>query len=292
MKPKVFSERHEKAILEKRLKISMRIELRKSILRMMDNYSSWDSNNGENMSLNYVEHSMLDRRGWDKLQWWNGEKFISAQSFSEFIVKGTPSHVLDAIELFIEYLNFKRHPDFENDINNLFEIHNSSIRYFQKEFYIIDSAFIESVILKQAQELLQTNQFRGALDEFLRARSAHAEKNYKDTILYSNHAFESTMKSILNIQNKKTGELIKKICHGGLIPSYYESFLNSFYEILCIVPTTRDNEAGHGQGKELKSIPPALAELSLHLSASVIVFLMKRYIEQNPPKAKEDEVPF
>ena len=90
----------------------------------------------------------------------------------------------------------------------------------------------------------------------------------------------------------KTGELIKKVCHGELIPTYYEGFLDAFQNILSIVPTTRDNEAGHGQGKEVTSVPPALAELTLHLSASMIVFLIKRYAEKHLPQLDEEEIPF
>lgn len=150
---------------------------------------------------------------------------------------------------------------------------------------------MESQVLAEAQKLLETTSFQGALDEFMQAGTAFMEKNYKQTVLMANHALEGTMKSVLNLPNKRTGELIKKVCYSGLIPSYYEGFLNSFHDFVSIVPMTRDNEAGHGQGKDIKLIPSALAELALHLSGSMIVFIIKRYMERNPVD-EGDEIPF
>lgn len=294
MKGKVFSERHEKALREKRIKLSLRQELRKSLLRLLNRYSvlgGW--NNEENLTFEAVSAAILDRRGWETLQWWDGKRMSPVCNFDEFIEKGAPHHVLDAIEIFLDEIDYKKRPSFGQELNALFEIHHSPLRYFRGEFYVIDSAFLESQVLKQAQQLLETNQFHGALDEFLQARSAFMEKDFKQTILLSNHALESALKGVLGLEKKvKTGELIKKVCHGGLIPTYYEGFLDAFQNILSIVPTTRDNEAGHGQGKEVTSVPPALAELALHLSASIIVFLIKRYMEKNPPDLDEEEVPF
>lgn len=292
MKPKVFSERHEKALREKRLRFSLRQELRKSLFRLFYRYSVWGGwNNEENLTMDVVTSAILDRRGWDSLQWWDGKRMNKSESFNDFIERGTPHHVLDAVELFLDQLDYKKRPIFVSELNTLFEVHHSPVRYFRSEFYLIDSAYLESQVLAEAQKLLEATSFQGALDEFMQARTAFMEKNYKQTVLMANHALESTMKAVLDLPNKRTGELIKKVCHGGLIPSYYEGFLNSFHDFASIVPMTRNNEAGHGQGKDIKSIPPALAELALHLSGSMIVFLIKRYMERNP-STEDDDIPF
>jgi len=293
MKAKVFSERHDKALRAKRIKVSLRQELRRSLYRLLDRYSTWETWSEENQTLGVVLSAMLDRRGWRQLQWWDGEKMKPAQNWEEFINKGAPHHVLDAIELFFDELDYKKRPSFVQELNTLFEIHHSPVRYFRGEFYVMDSAFLESQVLTQAQELLEANEFHGALDEFLRARSAFMEKDFKEVILLANHALESTLKAVLGLQRKKPGELIKKACHGGLVPSYYDGFLNTLYDFLSIVPMTRDNEAGagHGQGKEVAVIPPALAELAIHLAGAMIVFFIKRYMEKNPV-ALDDDIPF
>lgn len=292
MKNKLFSERHERAIFDKKIRIGLRVDLRNSLLRLLRRYSTYGGyDNEDNFSFEIVSSEILDRRGWRTLQWWDGSKFCEADGFQEFIEKGTPHHVLDSIELFINQLDQKKIPGFVYELNTIFELHHSRLRYFRGEFYVIDSAFIESSVLVQAQQLLGSNKFIGALDEFLQARSAYLGKDFKRTILMANHAFESTLKGILGVEKRKTAELIKRICREGVVPAYYEKFMEHFIEFLNIVPITRDNESGHGQGKEVTSVPPALAELALHLSGSLIVFLIKRHIEKKPTEPEED-IPF
>ncbi len=293
MKSKVFSERHEKALREKKIRLSFRRELRISILRLLKRYSDWGGWNDEkNLTIEAVTNELLDRRGWETLQRWDGKQMVEADNFEDFMKRGTPHHFLDAIEIFLEELKYEKRFSFVKELNTRFELHHSPVRYFQGEFYVIDSAYLESQVLAQAQELLQSAGFDGALDEFMRARAAFMEKDFRQTILFANHAFESVLKAVLNLPNKRTGELIKKACHGGLVPGYYEGFLESFHDFLSIVPMTRDKEAGHGQGKEIKTIPSALAELALHLSGTMIVFLIKRHMEKNAPQNRDDDVPF
>jgi len=282
MKDRVFSERHEKALRSKRIKLSLRLEFRRSLLRLFQSYSGWNDWLGEYEICEAVAKAILDRRGWQALQYWNGAGMVSVNHFSEFIEKGTPHHVIDAIELFVDELELDKIAKFTSDLNKLFEIHHINLRYFNGEFYIIDSDFLESEVLSQAQQLLDSNTYSGALEEFLNARSAFMEKDYKQCILLANHALESTMKAILG-KDANTGELIKKICRDGYAPSYYEGFLDHFREFLNIVVKTRNNEAGHGQGKDVADVPASLAELTLHLSASLIVFLIKCHLEKNPP---------
>lgn len=292
MEAKLFSERHEKALRDKNIRLSLRTDLRRSLYRLMLRYSVWGGwDNADNLTCDAVTNTMLDRRGWMSLLWWNGEAMVPADSFEDFIMRGTPHHVLDALELFRRQLDYKKVASFVSELNLLFELHHSPLRFFRGEYYVIDSAFLESQVLAQAQELLETNAFKGALDEFLAARVAFAEKDYKRTVLMANHALESALKSILGLDHRKTSEMIKKACRSGFVPSYYEGFLNSFQDILNIVPVTRTNEAGHGQGKEISHVPPPLAELTLHLSGALIVFLIKRHLEKLPATENED-VPF
>jgi len=292
MKSKVFSERHEKALREKKIRFGLRVELRRSLFSLLRRYSIWGGwNNEENITEDAVITNILDRRGWRSLQRWDGTNMVSAANFEEFIERGTPHHVIDTVELFIDEIDHKKRLGFVTELNNLFEIHHSCLRYFRGEFYLIDSSYLESTVLAQAQQLLESNNYTGALEEFLNARSSFMEKDYKNAILMANHAFESTLKGILNIKGRKTSELIKKICKDGFVPSYYEGFMDTFYQFLNIVPVTRDNEAGHGQGKEVTSVNPSLAELTLHMSGSLIVFLIKRNMERMPPIEDED-IPF
>jgi len=288
---KLFSERHEKALRDKKIRLTLRVDLRRSIHRLMMRYSIWGGwDNEENRTCDAVVREICDRRGWKSLLWWNGEAMIPTDGFEDFIERGTPHHVLDTIELFRRQLDYKKIPSFVSELNLLFDLHHSPIRFFSGEYYIIDSTFLELQVLAQAQELLEANDFQGALNEFLNARNAFTEKDYKRAVLMANHAFESTLKIVLGVERKPTSELIKKACYSGFVPTYYEGFLASFHDILNIVPITRTNEAGHGQGKEVTQVSAALAELTLHLSGALVVFLIKRYLENQP--IPEEDVPF
>lgn len=291
MKRKVFSERHERALREKRVRLSFRQELRTSIYRLLMRFSEWSEWSGYE-TIDAVTSALLDRRGWKTLQRWDGKEMVEASSFEEFVERGTPHHVLDAIEFFLEQLEPQKRSSFVDELNTIFEAHHSPVRYFRGEFYVIDSAYLESQVLAQAQELLACTDFDGALDEFMRARTAFMEKDFRQTILFANHAFESVLKAVLNLPNKRTSELIKKVCSENFLPNYYEGFLKSLCEFLNIVPTTRNNVAGHGQGKDIKTIPSALAELALHLSGAMIVFLIKRHMEKNGSQQEGDDLPF
>lgn len=261
MKERLFSERHEKALRSKRIKISLRQELRRSLQRLFNRYSVWGGwDNEENFTCQAVASALLDRRGWQTLLRWDGKEMQPASNFDDFIEKGTPHHILDAIELFRQELDYKKVPSFVSELNTLFEIHHSNLRYFRGEFYLIDSAFLESEVLSQAQKLLATSNFEGALEEFLDARSAFFEKDFKRSVLLANHAFESTMKAILGTQ-KKTGELIKKVCRDGHVPSYYEGFLEHFQEFLNIFLRREATKPDMAKGRILQQSPPLLLNL-------------------------------
>jgi len=46
--------------------------------------------------------------------------------------------------------------------------------------------------------------------------------------------------------------------------------------------------AAHGQGASRNVIPPALAELAVHLSGVINIFLIKRYLEKLAEEGTED----
>ena len=125
MKTKVFSERHAKALREKKLRFSLRQELRKSLHRLLYRYSVWGGwDNEDNLTMDAVTSAILDRRGWDSLQGWDGKKMNKSDSFEDFIERGTPHHVLDAVELFLDQLDYKKRPIFVSELNTLLWIWN------------------------------------------------------------------------------------------------------------------------------------------------------------------------
>jgi len=78
-----------------------------------------------------------------------------------------------------------------------------------------------------------------------------------------------------------------------IIPKYYDGFLNAFENILRSVAIMRNEEqgAGHGSGAEKPKIPYPLAELAVNLSAVLINFLIKHYLESLDQGSSEESFP-
>jgi hypothetical protein len=116
--------------------------------------------------------------------------------------------------------------------------------------------------------------------------------DYAGAIQNANLAVESTIKAILGIDKAKPGELFHRIVQTGIVPEYYEGFLQAFEEkVLRSVAIIRNEElgAGHGQGMASNPIPKPLAELAVNLSAVVILFLMKAYVSSHRSTDLEPE---
>lgn len=61
----------------------------------------------------------------------------------------------------------------------------------------------------------------------------------------------------------------------GLFPSYYQSHLSALSNLLeGGVPAIRNNEGGHGQGVEVKTVEPHIVSYTLHMAASAILLLV------------------
>ncbi len=110
-------------------------------------------------------------------------------------------------------------------------------------------------------------------------------EKFKQLVKEANKAFESTLKSILIKlkipfdENGTAKDLLKIFYEKDIIYPHMESFTNNVVEILKGLPTLRNKQGGHGQGLTPQKLNESYAELSLYLSASFIVFLIKRYKE-------------
>jgi hypothetical protein len=145
--------------------------------------------------------------------------------------------------------------------------------------------------------------FHGALQEFVEARNDLSAGDLKGSIVNAHKAYESVMKTILGRSSGDADDLIRGLEKQGFFHDIPASFLPPFKQkILNSVPILRNTLAGHGQGAVVIEIPPDVAELCLHLSASLIVFLLRRQLKRAPKQAppdndslqqiSEDDVPF
>ena len=118
------------------------------------------------------------------------------------------------------------------------------------------------------------------------AHKYYRERNYKEAIVNSSNAFESTMRTICDIrrwaypQNATSSKLIDILFDNDLVTTEMKSHFTSLRSTLASgVPTIRNKggQGGHGQGSSPVEVPDHIAAYALHLTASNIVFLVESH---------------
>ena len=138
-----------------------------------------------------------------------------------------------------------------------------------------DSEILHKEVIKPALYLLQEQDFKGALDEFLQAHVHYRKGHHKESIINAGKAFESTMRTIgikeaWGLTGKENAsELIAFLVNNQVIPSYVQNTLQG-------LGTLRNNVA-HGQGANATVAPEHLVHYALHLCGTNIVMLIEAY---------------
>jgi len=310
---KVFSKRHPEAGKE----VTLSQSVRQRIVYANEEYDPFYDPNSFHNDWTLCWDALPDRlkkeHGWQELRaYWSQTEWETLSGMKDFILRGVPRFVLDATELFYDLLNDYRNDStgiitdpikYQSTINVIFEDANLPWRMMEGRIIKVDSKWLEAEINSKAIELLSVGGFEGALSEFEQARSNLSSGDYKGAINEANLALESTMKTILGVEQEKPGKLIRKLIDSKLVPEYYEGFLKAFEEhILRSVATARNFEkgVGHGQGTDVNEPPKSLAELTVNLSGVLILYLLKRHLELHPIQIEqpaqadtnEDDLPF
>lgn len=289
---KVFSKRCPEAGQEVRLSPAVRQRIWYLIEESDPFYDPNSSNNDWTLCWDFLADRLKKEHGWDNFRSYTSQsEFKVLHNTREFFLGGIPRFVLDAVELFYDILSEyeprgKTEPGkFSKKINIIFEDGNLPWRLLEGRIIKVDSMWLEAEIHTKAAEFLSISGFNGALAEFQEARSDLTSGDNKDAIYKANLALESTIKSLLGVQEEKPGALFQKLVQSGLIPEYHQGFLKSFEEhILRSVSTARNFEkgVGHGQGTNVNEPPKSLAELAVNLSGVLILFLLKQHLESHP----------
>lgn len=287
-----FSKRHAAALEAGRLTVSLKNNLRTSLLRILEKFSDVDFNDG-----NYTFYQSLE-----ELKTFYGTEEIKAYKetvdFKGLILKGYPTKVLDGIETFFEHIDGQSVVKCERELNHVFELHNSPWRIINKAVYLIDSEYMHTEITSKLLKLLNENSLAGIQQEFQLAVEKLMDGNSNDAVLYSTKSIESMLKVLLNIDEHKTlSVLLKDLKHRKIVPTYYDSFFENFEKITLAASKERNQPgSGHGQGNQITKIPMPLAEFSVNLASVINLFLSKLWIENQKSDNSEldffDEIPF
>ena len=296
-----FSKRHADALKSKKLVPYLSRKLRTAIRRTLNEYSTWGGyDQEENLTFEEVESLLKTFYGLDNLIAYDENGDLVPSNLYEVIETGAPARVLDIIEACSEKIN--QQTECEQELNSLFEIHNSPWRVVNATVVLIDSEYLHNEVIAKTQNLLQENSVFGALEEFTKAVSCLTESNTKDAVVYAHKSVESVMKTCLETKKHLTfGKLLEKLIKSGLIPEYYEEFLVHFEKLALGAVKERNLPGrGHGQGQEPTEVPKCLSEFAVHLAGTINLFILRRWIESRPEKAQperpefpdDDEVPF
>lgn len=173
------------------------------------------------------------------------------------------------------------------ELNYRLREHRLGYQFEEEKIIRVDSQFIHAEIVKPAIALLHEVGFAGASEEFLQAHEHYRAKRYPEAIAGALKSFESTMKGICDVSkwtylDSATAKgLIDVIFSKELIPSSLASQFSGLRSVLeSGLPTVRNKQGGHGQGKDQVAIPAHLAAYALHLAASNIVMLIEAHKTQ------------
>jgi len=165
-----------------------------------------------------------------------------------------------------------------------FRLREAGVGYQFEEGKIIrvDSQYVHTEAVKPALALLSDPRFQGPHQEFLHAHELYRtakpgdDKALEDAAAAALKAFESTLKVICDLKkwtppaNATAAPLIQTVIDNGLIPSYLKSSLEG-------LATLSNRSSRHGQGAQVRSMPPYFAAYALHLAASNIVMLVEAF---------------
>lgn len=187
---------------------------------------------------------------------------------------------LDCIELLLKSLTYLNQGKSKiAEANHRMLEAGLGYEFSQEQLIRIDNKLLHQEAVKPAIHFLNKEGFEGAREEFLEAFEDYKRKEYKDSVLKSAKALESTMKSIFKIKGWEYDErdtaskLVDTATRNGLLPSYLQNNLATL--IKQSVPVVRNKVAGHGQGAEVVEVPEELVSYTLHMTASTILFLVE-----------------
>ncbi len=277
-----FSRRHQEAIAKGTIKgLSFSVKCRTSIDRILKQHSDLGGTYGEeNLTFDYMDSKLKTFYGVDKLMAFGENNKRVPATMSEVIISGYPLEVLDIIEAWFDE-NPKRSRDCEKELNDIFFIHNSPWRVINGLAVLVDSEYLNSEVRAKSIRLLDECEIQGALEEYQDAINDLVSNNTKDAIVNAHKSVESVMKAVLETDKPYTfGKLLEILIQSGIIPEYYNEFLQHFEKIALGVVKERNLPArGHGQGKKPTEVSPSLAEFTVNLAGAINVFIIKHWIE-------------
>lgn len=308
-----FSERHKKLLENNDFELEFTEKQRRKIFYFINDYSGLidivtETNfHYTESTFNFIYRDLLKAYGLKKLGA-EGIGFKEKEEVENFILQAKGFLVLDVIELFVPYVDEEKKIQFEYNLNKLLKFEECPVRFINSEFLRVDSAFLESEILYKTGKLLSNHRFETAHIDFLDARRRLSTGDYTGCIISANNSLESYLKKLLDKRKDNQGKLKTILIKSGLIPDYFQGFINSFDGLLQSAFTIANKTVRHGRIEEHdheNKIDEPVASFCLNLVGTLILFITDRQIEfnkigkieenkigENISESIEDDLPF
>ena len=200
--------------------------------------------------------------------------------------------ILDVIEFVCRVFEIKseksypqeaaRYNEALTEINLRFVEHGVGYQFESGQIIRKDSELFHQKTVKPVLNFLNTTEYTGANEEFLKAHEHYRHRRYKECLNECLKSFESVMKIICDKHNwaysqNDTAKKLIEICFANdLVPSYLQSQFSALKAVLeSGIPTARNKTSGHGQGITQAVVTDYFARYVLNLTATTILFLVE-----------------
>jgi hypothetical protein len=295
-----FTLRHEKALVDKRLKVSIPPRLRERLWQLiLSRNEHWEVGWHESTShLEETEKTLKQLLGRASLV---AKTLTGAvEGLEAYFREGYPSNVLEVVEQFHEQLTEQDRKFFAKAVNEAMQAFKCPWLLLEGTFYKIEDQFLGALVETSHAALVERG-FTGAVDEMREARDNLTANRPKEAIVAALKSVESTAKTILGSQSGVAKELFIRLREAGFMNDIPVNSAKAIVgSVLPSIAVLRNELGGHGQGPDIVNVPQSYAFLAVHLASAINLFLLEQTAlqakAQTPqsvsPPPPDDDCPF
>jgi hypothetical protein len=207
-----------------------------------------------------------------------------------FFLSCTGDQVFDVVELFWANMPNQKN-ECQRDLNDAMQDNGFHWIFCDGYFLKLDSKWMQDNVLGQAHELLGRGAYDGTLDELREARSYLAADDFKAAKHTAGKSMESLLKAILGLEEGNARKLIDGLKTTNFYDEFPDPLVPGFGDnVLMALPFIRNKLAGHGQGSDVVIVPRSVAELSVNLAGTFLLFLIKRHLEVGSEVVRDEDI--
>lgn len=178
------------------------------------------------------------------------------------------------------------------ELNRRLRQHDMGYQFVDGRMVRADSEFVYVEVVEPAIALLQRNGFEHPEEEFMEAHRHFRRGEMSDALVDANKALESVLKIALErsgvtlVGNENASVLIPKVTE-KILPTHLRTHLQALAKIMESISSLRSKPGvGHGAGSKEAETLDSIAGYALNITASTIIFVVERLVEQEKRKSK------